>query len=158
MGIPREGMALSGAPDECLDGPTPKEKANSLLLVTIPSELRDAVREGSQNGTPAEFLAGKVPALRINGKTHKLSCSTEKHRHELYHVQDSETGSNAMSYAGTVGHTGRIAELRKVATAAAGAEAAEEQLKRSLQRIQQEKESRKYVILAPCGRFVVDFE
>ncbi|KAF2228613.1 hypothetical protein EV356DRAFT_571755 [Viridothelium virens] len=147
MDLPREGLALSGAPDESLNGPAPKEKARDLLLVTIPSELRDAVREGSQNGTPAEFLAGKVPAIRINGNTHKVLCSTEKHRHELYHFQDSESASNGMAYAGTVGHTGRIAELQKVATAAAGAEAAEEQLKRSLQRLEQEKESRKANIM-----------
>lgn len=89
-------------------------------------------------------MAQIFQALRLHGRTHEISYTVENHRHELYHLQDSEgVSSNEMAFTGMVAHTGSITELEKVAEAAAGAEAAEEQLKRSLQRLQQEKESKK---------------
>ena len=70
------------------------------------------------------------------------------HRHELYHnLGLGAKSNNDMAFAGTIVHTARVPELEKVAEAAGGAEAAEEQLKRSLQRLQDEKESKKCVPL-----------
>jgi hypothetical protein len=160
--VPPEGLTLEGAPDGLTGTNNLQSKANNLLLVKIPSQLRDAMLESSKSGQPTEFIAGKTPvslsrschgghllicsqALRFGGKTHEISYSTEKYRHELYRLADSENSPHStLAYTGTIASVGKITELQKVAEAAAGAEAAEEQLKRSLQRLREEKESKKY--------------
>ena len=74
MKLPPAGISLSGAPDDSVDTSHLKERNKDLLLVTIPSDLRDAIRDSSQNGRPPEFIAGKVPVSAdfVNlGKFHR---------------------------------------------------------------------------------------
>ena len=59
--LPSEGLSLCGAPDELINTHEQQGKNKNLLLVTIPSELRESIRTSTQNGSPAEFIAGKVP-------------------------------------------------------------------------------------------------
>ena len=86
-----------------------------------------------------------LKAFRIDGKSYPISASAsvKKHPHELYHVEGPANKPKEMVFSGKVADSAQVSEVEQVAKAAAGAEAAEEQLKRSLQRLQQEKESRK---------------
>ena len=59
--LPPGGLTLSGAPDEFIDTSDSKGNAVSVMLVTIPGGLRDAIQESLQNGSHAELVAGKVP-------------------------------------------------------------------------------------------------
>ncbi|KAI9709752.1 MAG: hypothetical protein M1820_003155 [Bogoriella megaspora] len=144
LAIPPEGLSLSEPHQETTSGSGKIAQPKHLLLVTIPSDIRNAIQKSSQNGLPVEFIAGKSPAFRFDGKTHDVSLASERYRHELYRPKYSENDTcSGLALAGLVTHAGKTMELQKVAEAAAGAEAAEEQLKRSLQRLKEEKESKK---------------